>query len=188
MAQEMQTPPGANARIGPVQLLAVAFGPEASFEGRIVEELERLERVGTIRLLDLLFVAREAEDGDLVVLGYQGESLGGIVGALLGFDFEVGGADPLDWAATAETPAFGLGRPEVLALVDVLAPGQAAALMLFEHVWARRLKARIRDAGGMPMAEGFLTPELIATVGPELTAMAAELDALERDAGDGREA
>jgi uncharacterized membrane protein len=169
-------------RIGPVQLVAVAFGPDANFEGRVLEELELLEQAGTIRLLDLLFVARDAEDGDLVALGYQGESLGGIVGALLGFDFE--GVEPGDGAVASDTEAFGLGEAEVLALAGALAPGQAAAFMLFEHVWTRALKAAIREAGGVPLGEGFLTPELVATVAPELAAMAAELDALERDAGD----
>jgi hypothetical protein len=171
--------------IGPVQLIAVAFGLEARFEGRVLQELERLEQAGTIRLLDLLFVARDAGDGALVALGHQGESLGGIVGALLGFDFD--GVEPGDEAGTAATEAFGLGQAEVLALAATLAPGQAAAFMLFEHVWARELKAAIREAGGVPIGEGFLTPELIATVAPELTAMAAELDALLRDAGNEKE-
>jgi uncharacterized membrane protein len=175
-------PATARTTIGPVQLVAVAFGPEASFEGRVLGELERLEQAGTIRLLDLLFVARDAEDGDLVALGYQGESLGGIVGALLGFDFE--GVAPGDGAVDADAAAFGLGQVEVLALASALGPGEAAAFMLFEHVWARELKAAIREAGGEPLGEGFLTPELVATVAPELAAMAAELDALERSAGD----
>jgi hypothetical protein len=174
-------------RIGPVQLVAIAFGPDARFEGRVLQELERLEGAGTIRLLDLLFLARDEGDEALVALDYQGESLGGIVGALLGFDFEVGGVEPADAAAALETEAFGLGQAEVLALAGALAPGQAAAFMLFEHVWARELKAAIREAGGVPIGEGFLTPELIATVAPELTAMAAELDALEREPRDEEE-
>src|SRR5215208_4379171 len=126
----------ARTRIGPVQLVAVAFGPDARFEGRTLEELERLEGAGTIRLLDLLFVARDAGDGALVALGYQGESLGGIVGALLGFDFDVGGVELADGAGTADTEAFGLGQAEVLGLAATLAPGRSAAFMLFEHVWA----------------------------------------------------
>lgn len=165
------------AAIGPVQLIAIAFGPGAAFEGRVLAELERLEQTETIRLLDLLFVARDADGGELIALGYQGESLGGIVGALLGFDFE-GDESPEDQVA-AESEAFGLGRAEVLALAGTLAPGQAAAFMLFEHVWARELKAAIRDAGGVPLGEGFLTPEAIAAVAPELAAMAAELEALQ---------
>lgn len=161
-------------QIGPVQLVAVGFGPDARFEGRVMEELERLERERTIRLLDLLFVARDAEQGELVALGYQGESLGGIVGALLGFEFE--GDDD----AAPDQP-FGLGHEDALAVAAQLEPGQAAAFMLFEHVWARDLKAAVRDAGGVPLGEGFLTPEAIAGVAVELAAIVAELEALESE-------
>jgi hypothetical protein len=41
-----------------------------------------------MRVLDLLFVLKDPEGrGDLAVLDHQGENLGAIVGALLGFDF-----------------------------------------------------------------------------------------------------
>ena len=53
-----------------------------------MDELERLESHETIRILDLLFVGKDAETGDLLALDYQGEDLGAIVGALLGFEFE----------------------------------------------------------------------------------------------------
>jgi uncharacterized membrane protein len=167
------------AQIGPVQLVAIAFGPDAAFEGRVMEELERLERNETIRLLDLLFVARDAEQGELVALGYQGESLGGIVGALLGFDFDDDGLPASGGEPAPMDQPFGLGRAQVEALAAQLEPGQAAAFMLFEHVWARDLKAAIRGAGGVPIGEGFLTPEALAEVAVELVAMAAELDALQ---------
>ena len=75
-------------KMGPVQLVAIGFPPQANFEGRIMEELTRLERHETIRILDLLFVGKDAETGDLLALDYQGEELGAIVGALLGFEFE----------------------------------------------------------------------------------------------------
>jgi hypothetical protein len=71
---------------GPVQLVAIGFGPDAKFEGRIMEELGKLEQHGTVRILDLLFVRREPDSDDVVVLDLQGDELGGIVGALLGFE------------------------------------------------------------------------------------------------------
>ncbi|HEX7289833.1 MAG TPA: hypothetical protein VF250_01790 [Conexibacter sp.] len=172
-------------RIGPVQLVAIRFGPDAQFEGRVLEELERLEQTQTIRLLDLLFVGRDAEQGELVALGYQGESLGGIVGALLGFDFDgVEEAPELDGEPLRADEPFGLGREQVLALAAQLDQGEAAAFMLFEHVWARDLKAAIRDAGGVPIGEGFLTPEAVAEVAVEIVAMAAELEALQAEADE----
>ena len=70
--------------IGPVQMIAVAFGADAQLEGRIIDELAKLESERTIRILDLLFVHKDAETGDLLALDHQGESLGAIVGALLG--------------------------------------------------------------------------------------------------------
>ena len=44
--------------IGPVQLMQVGFGPGARFEGRIADELARLEKERTIRVLDLLLWPR----------------------------------------------------------------------------------------------------------------------------------
>ena len=37
--------------IGPVQLLTIGFGAEAKFEGRVMEELSKLENQKTIRML-----------------------------------------------------------------------------------------------------------------------------------------
>jgi hypothetical protein len=62
--------------VGPVRLLAIEFGPEARFEGRIMDELARLERHETIRILDLMFEHRDTETGDLLASVYQGEEVG----------------------------------------------------------------------------------------------------------------
>jgi hypothetical protein len=163
--------------IGPVQLVAIGFGPEANFEGRIMAELARLEHSGTIRVLDLLFVHKDSETGDLVALDHQGEDLGGIVGALLGFEFEGNGEQPQP--APAEGHAFGLSREQIEAMGAELEPGASAGVLLVEHVWAKRFKTAVRDAGGVPLGEGFLTPEAIAAVAPELSAMAEALDEVE---------
>jgi len=169
--------------IGPVQLLAVGFDPDARFEGRIMDELENLERHETIRILDLLFVGKDAETGDLLALDYQGEELGAIVGALLGFDFE--GEQPPE-LSEIEGHAFGLSEREIQKIAASLHPGSSAAFLLIEHVWARDLKRAIRDAGGFPLGEGFLTPEAIAAVATELVAMSGVLEELEiEEAGAG---
>ena len=166
-------------KIGPVQLLAVGFGPDAKFEGRIMDELSRLERQETIRLLDLLFVQKDAETGDLLALDYQGQELGAIVGALLGFDFE--GDLPPDSQEEVESHAFGLSHTEIEEIAASLAPGSSAGFLLIEHVWARDLKRALRDAGGFPLGEGFLTPEAIAAVAAELVAMSEALEELEAE-------
>jgi hypothetical protein len=170
------------AEIGPVQLVAIDFAPDANFEGRIMAELGKLEGSGTIRILDLLFVSKDSESGDLVALDYQGEDLGAILGALLGFEFE-GDAQPAGSPDGDGGHAFGLSQGQIEAMGESLDPGRSAGFLLVEHVWARDLKRAIRDAGGVPIAEGFLTPEVVAEVGLELAAMSEALEELETDEG-----
>ncbi len=51
------------------------------------------------------------------------------------------------------------------------APASRPACVLIEHVWARDLRRAFRDAGGRMLGEGFLTPETIRAVEPELAAI-----------------
>jgi uncharacterized membrane protein len=129
-------------KIGPVQLVAIGFPPEAQFEGRIMDELAKLERHRTIRILDLLFVQKDADTGDLLALDYQGEELGAIVGALLGFEFE--GERPDESLQGIQGHAFGLSQREIEDIAASLEPGSSAGFLLVEHVWARELKRAIR--------------------------------------------
>jgi uncharacterized membrane protein len=168
-------------KIGPVQLLAIGFPPDADFEGRIMAEIERLEAHDTIRVLDLLFVTREAETGDLLALDYQGEDLGAIVGALLGFEFEDEAMRPNGSAEGTEGHAFGLSQDEIQDIAASLDPGSSAGFVLIEHVWARDLKEAFRDAGGFPLGEGFLTPEGLAEIAIEVVAMSEAIEELEAD-------
>jgi hypothetical protein len=153
--------------IGPVQLLNIGFEPGANFEGRIAEELARLESERTIRVLDLLFIGRDTDSDEIVVLEHQEESMGEIVGALLGLQ--------LDGAATDEH-SFGFSQAEIDQMGAGLDPGGAAGLMLIEHVWARDLKQAVRDAGGRMLSQDFLTPETVAAVEPQLAAMSAAIE------------
>jgi uncharacterized membrane protein len=170
-------------KMGPVQLVAIGFPPQANFEGRIIDELSKLEQHETIRILDLLFVGKDAETGDLLALDYQGEELGAIVGALLGFEFEgeVGDRPAPTQEGEVESHAFGLSHTEIEEIAASLEPGSSAGFVLIEHVWARDLKRAIRDAGGFPLGEGFLTPEAIAAVAAELLAMSEALEELEME-------
>ena len=174
-------------KIGPVQLVAIGFPPDAHFEGTIMAELERLESHETIRILDLLFVSKDAQTGDLLALDYQGEDLGAIVGALLGFEFEDEGELEGAWTEGSEGQVFGLSQREIHHMAASLSPGSSAGFLLIEHLWARDLKGAIRQAGGFPLGEGFLTPEALAQVAIELVAMSEAIEELEaEEAGAGK--
>ena len=83
---------------------------------------------------------QDATTGDLLALDYQGEELGAIVGALLGFEFEGDGDEQSSDSQEAESHAFGLSQQEIEDMAASLVPGSSAGFLLVEHVWARDLK------------------------------------------------
>ena len=72
--------------IGPVEYLILGF-PGNRFTGQIVPELAKLIDSGLVRIIDLIFISKDA-DGDVTVVEYDAvEELA----AFAGLDAEVGG-------------------------------------------------------------------------------------------------
>lgn len=170
--------------LGPVQLIAIQFETLDRFRGDILDELEAVAPLNSVRILDALFVGKE-DDGDLVALemGDLGEEdgdeiLGVIIGELLGFSFE--GEDPsAPPAEITEASAIGVTVADVRRIARDLAPGTGAALLLIEHHWAAGLRNAIAEAGGSVILQGFLTLEGLALIGAELAATAEAIAAIE---------
>ncbi len=163
---------------GPLQVIAVSFGPDADFEGRVLAEVDRLQGRGMIRLLDLLFVAK-SEDGMIERLT-AGEDED--FGALLTRIVPLGGAGLV--AETADEDSPGFDPADAQALAESLLPGTALAFLLIEHGWAQPLFDAIAETGGSMLGEGFLTEDAGLLVGAEVAAMeeAAEVIAAEQAA------
>lgn len=161
--------------IGPLQLLVIGFGPDAEFEGLVLDELERLIARGLIRVIDLRFVAKD-DSGSLDAIELSGlddqeaAEFGEVIDRLIGLEATTAGG-PSAIADVADL-SFGFGPEELAALASDLRPGQSVGLLLFEHTWAAELKAAIRTTGGFPIAQGFLTPEALMMVGEEVRAIA----------------
>ncbi|MDH3679565.1 MAG: hypothetical protein OEV40_06380 [Acidimicrobiia bacterium] len=168
--------------IGPLQLLVVGFGPDAEFEGLVLDELERLTARGLIRVVDLRFVTKDSEGSieaiELTDLGSdEATEYGSVIDALIGLRARPSG--DLAGSDDTEEQSFGLGPDELEALARDLRPGEAVGLLLFEHTWATELKAAIRATGGFPIAQGLLTPEALLMVGAEVQAIAEAEAAIE---------
>ncbi len=150
---------------GPLQVIAVGFGPGADFEGRVLAEVDRLQGRGVLRLIDMLFVAKN-EDGTIqqLVIG-DDEDFGVLLASLI----------PLDGARLAETAmgdgSSGFDAADAWALAESLSPGTALAFLLIEHGWAQPLFDAIAETGGALLGQGFLTPETGLLVGAEVAAM-----------------
>jgi hypothetical protein len=116
--------------IGPVEYLIVAF-PGNQFKGEIVPALQELVDAGTIRIIDLAFVMKDTD--------------GAVVTAEMGdLDSEVFKA--LD-ALTPETLGL-LNEEDLAAAAEELEPNSSAALLVWEDVWATKLRDAILNAGG----------------------------------------
>ncbi len=150
---------------GPLQMIAVSFGPGADFQGRVLAEVDRLQGRGVMRLVDLLFVAKN-EDGEIqrLVVGDDDD-----FGALLSRIVPLGAADFMEPAADEGSPGF--DPADALALADSLLPGTALAFLLIEHRWAQPLFDVIAETGGTLLGEGFLTPEAGLLIGAEVAAV-----------------
>jgi hypothetical protein len=160
----------------PAQLLVYRFGPDANFEGRLVGALERIESGGALLVLDVLFVQREAETGELVAVGLQGDA-GGIVGPLLDFRLDPARRRRATERATSVVPAETLQE-----LGKALEPGAAMAAVLVDHAWARALEDAVSRTGGTPLASEFVDARALAELTSDLLAAADRSG----DSGDSR--
>jgi hypothetical protein len=171
--------------IGPVQFLAVGFDRIDLFTGAIRRELQSLRSRGLIRLIDTLFLMKDA-DGALTRLeasdlsAEEKAQLGAVLGGLLGLsaaEAEDAVGKTVDDAPVDQV--LGLSVADVKSLVTDLPPGKAVALLLIEHVWATKFKVAMRNAGGHPLMQGYLTPEALLLVGREVEAVAQAEEAIE---------
>ena len=148
---------------GPLQVIAMSFGPGADFHGRVLAEVDRLQGRGVLRLLDLLFVSKR-DDGTIerTVIGDDD------FGAMLSKIVPLGGAGVVERTAAGSA---GFDPTDALALAHSLRPGTALAFLLIEHGWAQPLFDAIAETGGELLGEGFLTAEAGLMVGAEVAAM-----------------
>jgi hypothetical protein len=152
----------------PIQLLVYAFGPGASFEGRLVGALERIESGGTLRVLEALYLRREPGGTELTAIDVRGRAGGGLTAPLLSFRL-----DPAaQRRATQRALSGGVGvEPGTLReLADGLEPGSALVAVLIEHVWAGALDDAVERTGGAAVADAFVDATELAELTPELLA------------------
>jgi len=150
------------------QLLVYGFGPGAEFEGRLVGAIERIESGGTLRVLDVLFVMRDADTDELVVTQRRGRGQGSLVAPLLGFRLDAGERRRAsEKALRADGPAGRLRQ-----LGEGLEPGAAIVALLVEHVWIQAVDDAASRTGGTPLASEFVEAAALADLNPDLIAAA----------------
>jgi hypothetical protein len=141
--------------LGPLEYLVIGFDGDR-FDGSIATEIQKVVDKGIIRLVDVVFIVREA-DGDSVIV-------------------ELSNTDDPRFASFAPLLAQmrALFTPEDLqAIADSLPLGSAGLALLFEHRWAEDIKDAIAAAGGFLVRRDVVPPEVLAEVSAELEAASA---------------
>ena len=135
----------------PTQLLVYRFGPDASFEGHLVGALERIENGGTLRVLEAMFVRKDADTGELAAVDLRGRGIGGFVTPLLRFRLE-----PAAQRRSTQKALDSEAGETVQELARSLEPGAAIAAVLVEHVWARAVDDAVARTEGSEVANDFV--------------------------------
>jgi uncharacterized membrane protein len=161
--------------LGPVQLLVVGFGPDATFTGAALDELKRLAEHDIVHLVDLLVVSKD-ENGKVAKVEVADkpelQAYGAAAGALLGLG--AAGEEGIEAGAEAGAEALADGQlydeEEVWAIADQIPPGMTAAIGLLEHRWAIPLRNAILDNDGLILADEWIHPQDLVAYGVEAAA------------------
>jgi hypothetical protein len=129
---------------------------DTNFTGEIEAELIRLEETGTLRVLDIIFVAKSSE-GEIEVIRTDDVHTGALTQALLGIGE---GAEP--------PPAATDDDADVWYAADAIEPGNAAGIMVLEHRWAIPLREAITNAGGANVVTEWVDEAQVASLGVAL--------------------
>lgn len=114
----------------PVDFAVLQF-PGNEFRGEIIPALTRLVENNTIRVIDVLIVARDL-DGNTAVVELS----------------DLGDAEYSVWDPIVDDTAGLLAEADALALAEAVDPGSSAALLLYENVWAQELADAVVNANG----------------------------------------
>lgn len=159
--------------MGPVQVLVVGFGEDAQFKGEALAELKRLRDADIVRLIDLLFVRKNA-DGSIDKLELTDDEellkLGAVAGALVGLG--AAGDEGAEAGALIGAEAMAEGElydeSQVWYIADNIPEGMSAAIAVLEHTWAIPLRNAIWRAGGMALADEWIHPQDLIAAGIEV--------------------
>jgi hypothetical protein len=129
--------------LGPVDYLVVEFPAGASnFTGEMAAELLALVDAGTIRVIDVLILTKDAD--------------GSVEATELEDIDELGELQAVE-AQLAEL----LAEDDVLHLAAAMEPGSTAGVLIWENLWAAPFAAAVRHSGGQLIANGRIPIQAI---------------------------
>jgi hypothetical protein len=132
-------------QLGPVELVALAFR-QPTFDGSVLRELVDLVERNVIRVLDLM-VVHKTNDGSVEVAEFSD----------LGDEAEI-------FIGLAPAGVDLIGEDDVALAGELLEPGDAAALLVWEDVWAAPFVSAVKKAGGVLLAHDRIPVDVLEAV------------------------
>ena len=133
-------------QLAPVELIALAFR-QPNFDGSVLRELVNLVERDVIRVLDLM-VVHKADDGSIEVA-----------------EFSALGDDEAElFIGLAPAGVDLIGEDDVSLAGDLLEPGDAAALLVWEDLWAAPFVSAVKKAGGFLLAHDRIPVDVLEAV------------------------
>lgn len=119
---------------GPIDYIVVGFEGN-NFNGEILEALKKASEDGTIAVLGLALITRDAEGN---VAAVEAADTGGL---------QITGDASL------------IGEDDVQEVGELLEDNSSAGLLIIEQLWAKGLKQALINANGTLITEGRIHPE-----------------------------
>ena len=137
--------------LGPIDYIAVSFKGN-NFDGSVLEELTKATQSGAIRVVDLLFVIKDAAcNVAMAEIADQHDELKEVA-KLLGH--------------TDDLPL--LTEDDVQKLGAKMENDTSAGLLVIEQLWAKGLKVALLNVGAELIDEGRIHPDTIAAAVEEI--------------------
>jgi hypothetical protein len=134
--------------VGPVDILVIGYPTGSPMTGEAAPILLDLVDRGIVRVLDAMFVKK---DDDGTVSGFEARGLD---------DKHVGDFTVFEGASSGL-----LGEEDISSAGEVLEPGEAAVIIVYENRWAAPFAAAVRRNGGQLLASQRIpVPDVIAAL------------------------
>jgi hypothetical protein len=121
--------------LGPIDIIVIAYPADAPMTGEAVPLFLDLINRGIVRVLDVMFVMKDAD------------------GTFSGFDATDLEPDSVgDFAEFTGASSGLLGDDDLQTAADAIEPGSAAVMIVYENRWAAPFVAAVHRNGGMVVA------------------------------------
>ena len=137
--------------VGPIEYIVVKF-PGNKFKGEIIPALGELVESNTIRIIDLVFIYKDA-DGNVAAMELE----------------EVDDEDAKGMSDVADAGGL-LNDEDIEIAAESLENNSSGAVMLFENVWATKFADAVRNADGVLVANQRIPHEIVEAAQADLVA------------------